>query len=99
MDDSEYAAFKTDGSKAKNKELEGRYTKVEKLEEIKLHNIFDGFEVAPKNVAFNDAMISSKINSMVKEGWNLVYVTSAVENDAGDVNLNGILITRLFFSK
>lgn len=99
VDDSEYAAFKTDGSKAKNRALEGRHIKVDKLEEIKLRNIFDGFEVAPKNVAFNDAMISSKINSMVKEGWNLVYVTSAVESDAGDGDLNGIFITRLFFSK
>ncbi|WP_339877184.1 hypothetical protein [uncultured Algoriphagus sp.] len=99
VDDSEYAAFKTDGSKAKNRALEGRHIKVDKLEEIKLRNLFDGFEVSPKNVAFNDAMTSSKINSMVKEGWNLIYVTSAIESDAGDGDLTGMLITRLFFSK
>lgn len=97
--DSEYAAFKTDGSKAKNRELEGKHVKVDNLEEIKLRNIFDGLEVEPRNVASNDAMISSKINSMLQDGWNLVYVTSAVESDAGEGDRIGLLITRLFFSR
>ena len=99
VDDSEYAAFKTDGSKAKNRALEGKHIKVYKLEEIKLRNIFDGLEVQPRNVASNDAMISSKINSMLQDGWNLVYVTSAVESDAGEGDRIGLLITRLFFSR
>ncbi|SFT95933.1 hypothetical protein SAMN04489724_2975 [Algoriphagus locisalis] len=100
VDDSEYAAFKTDGSKAKNRELKGKHVKVDNLEEIKLQNIFDGLEVKPRNVASNDAMISSKINSMLQDGWRLTYVTSAVESDGGDGDLsNAILISRLFFSR
>lgn len=99
VDDSEYATFKTDGSKTKNRELKGKNVKVDNLEKIKLSNIYDGLDVAFKNVASNDAMIASKINSMVKEGWNLVYVTSAVESDSGEADRYGLLITRLFFSR
>jgi hypothetical protein len=36
---------------------------------------------------------------MIKEGWQLTFVTSGVESDAGDKDREGIFITRLFFKK
>jgi hypothetical protein len=52
-----------------------------------------------QNVASNDAMISSKVNAMVAEGWELVFVTSGVESDAGKDDGKGIFITRYIFKK
>jgi predicted nucleic acid-binding protein len=36
---------------------------------------------------------------MVKEGWDLVFVSSAVESDAGKSDGVGIFITRLYFQE
>jgi hypothetical protein len=99
VDSVAYAAFKTDGSKSRNKELELEKLRLEKLDQIKLLELYDGIEVSFQNVASNDAMITSKINSMLEEGWSLTFVTSAIESDAGNDDRNGIVITRLFFSK
>lgn len=35
-----------------------------------------------QNIAANDAVITSVLNAMVSEGWELAFVTSAVESDA-----------------
>ena len=39
------------------------------------------------------------INDMVANGWELVFVASAVESDSGDKDGNGIFITRYIFRK
>ncbi|BAO77574.1 hypothetical protein [Winogradskyella sp. PG-2] len=35
-----------------------------------------------------------KLTTMISEGWDLVFVTSAVESDAGKNDGNGTFITR-----
>ncbi len=50
-----------------------------------------------QNIASNDALISSKINNLVNEGWELKFVLSGVESDAGNGDGNGIFITRFIF--
>ena len=44
-------------------------------------------------------MISSMINAMVSDGWELAFVTSAVESDSGKDDGQGIFITRYIFRK
>jgi hypothetical protein len=36
---------------------------------------------------------------LIKDGWQLAFVSSAVESDAGRNDGEGIFITRLFFKK
>jgi len=52
-----------------------------------------------QNIASNDAVISSRINELIKDGWQLAFVSSAVESDAGRTDGEGIFITLLFFKK
>lgn len=73
--------------------------KIENFEETKLLNFYSGVGINFQNIASNDAMISSKINTLVSEGWDLVFVTSGVESDAGQTDGKGIFITRYIFRK
>ena len=52
-----------------------------------------------QNIAANDALISSKLTTMLAQGWDLVFVTSAVESDAGKEDRKGIFITRYIFKR
>lgn len=69
------------------------------LKETKLLNFYSLVGINFGNIASNDAIIGAKINEMVKNGWKVAYVTSAVESDAGKDDGNGIFITRIFFTK
>ena len=52
-----------------------------------------------QNIASNDALISDKLNQLAAQGWDLKFVTSGVESDAGDKDKQGIFITRFIFTK
>ena len=52
-----------------------------------------------KTNATDDVLISSMINDMVSQGWELAFVTSAVESDSGSEDGQGIFITRYIFKK
>lgn len=71
----------------------------ENLKETKLVNFYSMAGINFGNIASNDAVITSKINALAKEGWKLSFVTSGVESDAGKDDGKGIFITRLFFTK
>jgi hypothetical protein len=73
--------------------------KIDNFEETKLLNFFSIAGINFKNIASNDAIISSKINSMVSEGWDLAFVVSGVESDAGEGDGQGIYITRYIFKR
>ena len=62
-------------------------------------NFFNLGGIRFQNIAANDAVISSKINTMISEGWELAFVTSAVESDSGKDDGNGIFITRYIFKR
>ena len=72
---------------------------IDELEETKLLNFFSATGINFQNIASNDAVIASKINTMLADGWKLTYVTSGVESNAGADDGKGIFITRLFFSR
>jgi hypothetical protein len=68
-------------------------------EETKLLNFYNMGGIRFQNIAANDAVISSKINTMIKEGWDLAFVNTGVESDAGKGDGNGIFITRYIFRR
>jgi len=90
---------RTNGTKSDQGDVKRSEAKIENFDETKLLNFYSFVGINFQNVASNDAVISSKINDMVKDGWQLTFVTSAVESDAGDKDREGIFITRLFFKK
>jgi len=73
--------------------------RVKNFEETKLLNFFNLGGIRFQNIAANDAVITSKINTMINEGWELAFVTSAVESDSGKGDGNGIFITRYIFKR
>lgn len=99
VDASNFTTERTDGKKSNQNEIERGKIKVDELEETKLLNFFSATGINFQNIASNDAVIASKINSMLMEGCNLTYVTSGVESDAGADDGQGIFVTRLFFSR
>ncbi|MFD1292309.1 hypothetical protein ACFQ5N_00555 [Lutibacter holmesii] len=100
-EDKNYQDFTTERSeesKKQNKSKRGD-AKVDNFEETKLVNFYSAAGINFQNVASNDALISSKINTMISEGWDLAFVTSAVESDGGKGDGKGIFITRFIFKK
>lgn len=81
-------------NKSKRKEI-----RVKDFEETKLLNFFNLGGIRFQNIAANDALISSKLTAMISEGWDLMFVTSAVESDAGKNDDHGIFITRYIFKR
>ncbi|MFX0557723.1 hypothetical protein ACOCEA_13060 [Maribacter sp. CXY002] len=73
--------------------------RVKNFEETKLLNFYNLGGIRFQNIVANDALISSKLTDMLTEGWDLVFVTSAVESDAGKNDDNGIFITRYIFKR
>ena len=66
---------------------------------FKLLNFYNIAGIRFQNIAANDAVITSKINTMITEGWELAFVTSAVESDSGKGDGTGIFITRYIFKR
>jgi hypothetical protein len=87
---------KEDNTRNKSKRKDIR---VKDYEETKLLNFYNMGGIRFQNIAANDAVISSKLTTMLSEGWDLVFVTSAVESDSGDSDGQGIFITRYIFKR
>ena len=94
----EYTSEQTveDNTRNKSKRDEIR---VKDFEETKLLNFFNIGGIRFQNIASNDVLITSMINDMVSQGWELAFVTSAVESDSGAQDGQGIFITRYIFKK
>lgn len=90
---------RTEGKDSKQGQVSRKDAKVDNFSETKLLNFYSMVGINFQNIASNDALIAAKINDLITQGWNLTYVTSAVEGDAGKDDGNGIFITRLFFSR
>jgi len=96
-DYKEYTSVQTDEDNTRNKS-DRSDIRVKNFEETKLLNFFNIGGIRFQNIAANDVLISSMINSHIAEGWELAFVTSAVES-AGKGDGNGIFITRYIFKK
>jgi len=69
-----------------------------KMEETKMKNFFSVAGINFSNIRENDLSITSKIQELSAEGWELYDVTSGVYS-GNENNSNGIFITRYLFKK
>jgi hypothetical protein len=99
IDYNKFTTDRSDGKDSKQNKVNRSEAKIDNLEETKLLNFYSGVGINFQNIASNDALISSKLTEMLKEGWELVFVTSGVESDAGKDDRKGIFITRYIFKR
>ncbi|MEH6681372.1 MAG: hypothetical protein V7724_12545 [Sediminicola sp.] len=97
-DYKEYTSVQTEEDNTRNK-ADRSDIRVKNFEETKLLNFYNIGGIRFQNIAANDALITSKINAMIAEGWELAFVTSAVESEGGKGDGQGIFITRYIFKK
>jgi hypothetical protein len=97
-DYKEFTTTQSEDDNSRNK-ADRSEIRVKDYDETKLLNFYNLGGIRFQNIAANDALITSKINTMLAEGWDLAFVTSAVESDAGEKDGQGIFITRLIFKR
>lgn len=97
-DYKEFTTTQTAEDKTRNKSKRGDI-RVKGFDETKLLNFYNIGGIRFQNIAANDAIITSKINTMIEEGWELAFVTSAVESEGGKGDGKGIFITRYIFKR
>ena len=97
-DYKDFTSEQTDEDNTRNKSKR-KDIRVKDFEETKLLNFYNIAGIRFQNIAANDAVISSKINDMIENGWELAFVTSAVESDSGKDDGQGIFITRYIFKR
>jgi len=96
----DYTSVRTDDKKEDKRNKSKRSDiRIKNFEETKLLNFYNIAGIRFQNIAANDALITSKINTMIEEGWELAFVTSAVESDRGKGDGKGIFITRYIFKR
>ncbi len=78
-DYSEFSSEQTEEDNTRNKSKR-QDIRVMDFEETKLLNFYNVGEIRFQNIAANDAVISSKLTTMLADGWALIFVTSAVES-------------------
>lgn len=91
---SERSEENNERNKSKRKDI-----RVKNFEETKLLNFYNLGGIRFQNIAANDAVINSKINEMASNDWELAFVVSGVESDAGEGDGSGIFITRYIFKR
>jgi len=95
----DFTTERIDGKKSKQGDVKRSDAKIDNFEETKLLNFFSIAGINFQNIASNDAIISDKINKMIAQGWELAFVVSGVESDAGKDDGQGIYITRFIFKR
>lgn len=94
----EYTSVQTEDDNTRNKSDRGDI-RVKNFEETKLLNFYNLGGIRFQNIAANDAVITSMINDMIANGWELAFVVSGVESEGGKGDGQGIFITRYIFRK
>lgn len=88
-----------EGGKSQQRSVKRSDAKVEEIKETKLLNFYSAVGINFQNIASNDAIISAKLNELADAGWELAFISSGVESDAGDGDGKGIFITRYIFKR
>lgn len=99
VDAAMFTTQRTDGKDSKQGDVKRGDAKIDALNETKILNFFSLAGINFQNIASNDAMITSVLNTMSEQGWELFTVVSGVESDAGKDDGNGVFITRYVFRK
>ena len=102
-EDKDYKEFTTLRSDDKDEDEKNKSKRdeirVKNYEETKLLNFYNLGGIRFQNIAANDAVMSSKINTMINEGWELAFVNTGVESEGGKGDGKGIFITRYTFKR
>ncbi len=96
---ADFTTERTDGKKSEQGTVDREDAKVKVFSETKLLNFFSAVGINFQNIASNDALITSKVNALVSQGWELSFVTSGVESVGDKTDDNGIYITRYIFKR
>ncbi len=99
LDVKNFTTERTKGNDSKQGDVDRGDLKVDAFAETKLLNFYSAAGINFQNIASNDALISSKINDLAADGWELMFVNSGVESNAGKDDGEGIFITRYIFKK
>jgi hypothetical protein len=99
VDASLYTTSRNEGTDSAQKGVKRKDLKIDELNETKLLNFYAATGINFQNIASNDAMISSALNALTNEGWELAFTSSGVESDAGTGDGQGIFITRFIFKR
>jgi len=99
IDYNQFTTERTDGKKSAQGKVKRGDAKVDKFSETKILNFYSMAGINFQNVASNDALATSMLNDLSKQGWNLMTVAAGVESDAGKGDGNGLFITRYIFKK
>ncbi|GGK11464.1 hypothetical protein GCM10007962_02070 [Yeosuana aromativorans] len=94
----DFTSTQTEDDNTRNKSDRSEI-RVKDFDETKLLNFYNIGGIRFQNIAANDAVITSKINTMIEEGWELAFVNSAVESECGKGDGQGIFITRYIFKR
>lgn len=97
-DYKEFTTTRSEDDNSRNSSDRGDI-RVKGFDETKLLNFYNLGGIRFQNIVANDAVVASKLEAMSEEGWDLAFVTSAVESDAGEKDANGIFITRYVFKR
>ncbi len=99
MDYKEATSTRDESNHFKKNKTSRKKLKISSFNETKLLNFYSMVGINFQNIASNDALISSKLTQMSKDGWELFTVISGVESDAGKGDGKGIFITRYIFRR
>ena len=94
----EFTSIRTDENQKRNKSDRSEI-RVKNFEETKILNFFNAVGIRFQNIAANDAVVNSKVNAMLNEGWELVNTNAAVESVGDKTDTEGIFITRFYFKR
>ncbi len=98
VDYREFTTRQTEEDNTRNKS-DRQEIRIKDFDETKLLNFFNVGGIRFQNIASNDALLTSKINEMLMNGWELAFVNTGVESYGGNDDSNGIFITRYLFKR
>ena len=91
VDYREFTSRQTAANKDRNKSDRSKI-RLKDYEETKLLNLYNEGGIRIQNVVTNDALVTSKINSMLSEGWELFFVGTGVESKMIDKTIKKELL-------
>lgn len=97
-DYKQYTSVRSEEDNSRNKSKRSEI-RVKNFEETKLLNFYNLGGIRFQNIAANDAVLNSKVNKMLEDGWEIVSINTGVESYGGARDNNGIFISRFYFKR
>jgi hypothetical protein len=90
---------RTDGKTSSQDKVDRDDVKIENFTETKLLNFYSGVGINFQNIASNDAVVTSRLNQLLAEGWKISQVMGGVESYSGTDDGGGLFLTRYILVK